>query len=230
MDAIRIKQQGIGLIELMIAVTIGLFLMIGLGTVYYGMNQNSLARSGLSQLQDQQRTAMNLIAGAIQQAGFFPTPLTNTNATVFLDSQPPFTVAGASVTGTASSFSVRYAAAASAPLATCTGMSSGTAIYVDTYSVSTDGANTLNCTETVNGVAAKTQSLVAGVYSMRVSFGVDSKGNGSAYQYLTADAVADWNLAKSVQVTLNFINPLKGQPGQPDTIPFTRTIALMNTL
>jgi len=230
MDIIRIKQHGIGLIELMIAVTISLFLMIGLGTVYYGMNQNSLARNGLSQLQDQQRTAMNLIAGAVQQAGFFPTPQTNTNATVFLDSQPPFTVASASVTGTTSSFSVRYAAAASESLATCIGMSSGTAIYVDTYSVSTDGTHTLNCTETVNGVAAKTQSLVAGVYRMRVWFGVDSKGDGSAYQYLAADGVANWNLVKSVQVTLDFINPLRGQPSQPDTIPFTRTIALMNTL
>ncbi|MFC5473525.1 PilW family protein [Paraherbaspirillum soli] len=226
----RTKQHGIGLIELMVAMTISLFLMIGLGSAYFGMRQNSISRSGLSQLQDQQRTAMTLIAGAVQQAGFFPTPLTNTNATVFLASQSPFTVAGTPVTGTASSFSVRYVTAAAAPLPTCAGLSSGAATYVDTYSVSTDGSNTLNCAETVNGVAATTQSLVGGVASMQVLFGVDTDGKGSAYQYQAASAVLDWSLVKSAQVTLNFNNPLNGQPGQPATIPFTRTIGLMNTL
>ena len=230
MVSVQNKQQGIGLIELMIAMAISLFLMIGLGTIYYGMRQNSMARSGLSQLQDQQRTAMILIAGAIQQAGFFPTPLTDTNATVFPATQLPFRTVGTPVTGTTSSFSVRFVTATAVPMATCTGMSSSKAIYIDTYSISTDGSNTLNCAQTVNGVKSTTQSLVSGVSSMTVLFGVDTNGDGSAFQYQVASTVPNWNFVKSVQVTLNFKNPLSGQPGQPATIPFTRTIGLMNVL
>jgi len=234
MAAFRIKQQGIGLIELMIAITISLFLMIGLGTAYFGMRQSSTARSGLSLLQDQQRTAMTLIAGAIQQAGFFPDPLTNTSTTAFTATQAPFTVAGIPLTGTDKTFSVRYVSTATTSatpaLPTCSGMSSGAAIYVDTYSVSTDGSNTLNCAETVDGVAATTQSLVGNVSAMALLYGVDVNGDGSAYQYQAASAVSDWNLVKSVQVTMTFINPLGGQPGQPATMAFTRTIGLMNTL
>lgn len=231
MAAFRIKQQGIGLIELMIAITISLFLMIGLGTAYLGMRQSSTARSGLSLLQDQQRTAMTLIAGAIQQAGFFPNPLTSTSASVFTASQTPFTAAGIPVTGTDNTFSVRYVSTATSsstpPLSTCSGMSSGAATYVDTYSI---GSNTLNCDEKVNGVAATTQSLVGNVSAMALLYGVDVNGDGSAYQYLKASAVSNWSLVKSVQVTMTFVNTLSGQPGQPATIAFTRTIGLMNTL
>lgn len=229
MNAMKIKQGGIGLIELMIAVTISLFLMIGLGTVYYGMRQNSIARSGLSQLQDQQRTAMSMVAGAIQQAGYFPTPLTDFNTSYFT-ATAPFTVAGTPLTATNTSFSVRYRTLLNVPMATCTGMSTATATYVDTYSISTDGSNTLNCDETVNGVAAATQSMVSGISSMTLKLGVDFNGDGSAFQYLDATAVSDWTSVKSVQVTLNFKNPLAGQPGQTDPLPFTRTIGLMSTL
>lgn len=224
------RQRGIGLIELMVALVISLFLMIGLGTVYYGMRQTSSARSGLSQLQDQQRTAMTLLGNAVQQAGFFPTPLTNISSDIFLANQTPFTVAGTAITGTSSTFSVRYRTDAASPLATCTGLSTTSSTYIDTYSISTDGTNTLNCVETKDGVTSTTQSMVSGISSMTVLFGVDTNSDGSSYQYQAAAAVTTWDLVKSVKVTLYFVNPMKGQAGQADTIPFTRTIGLMNTL
>ena len=31
------KERGIGLVELMIALTIGLFILLGLGTIFYSM-------------------------------------------------------------------------------------------------------------------------------------------------------------------------------------------------
>jgi type IV pilus assembly protein PilW len=240
MLAIQTKQKGIGLIELMIALTISLFLMIGLGTAYFGMRQNSTARSSLSQLQDQQRTAMNLIAGAIQQAGYFPDPLVRTNVLAFpLVPSTAFAAnaAGAPVAGTNTSFSVRYVTDASpVPIVTCKGMSNGTVAtppyttYIDTYSVSN---GTLNCNQAINGVAQPAQSLVAGVSGMTVLFGVDVNGDGSAYQYQSASAITanttDWNLVKSARVTLTF-NVNNAVTGQAGTTVFTRTFALMNKL
>jgi type IV pilus assembly protein PilW len=196
------------------------------------MRQNSNARSGLSQLQDQQRTAMTLIAGAIQQAGYFASPLTDTRTGIFPASQLPFTTAGTPVTGAASSFSVRYVTDPGVPMTTCAGLSATSATYVDTYSVSN---GVLTCAETINGVAATTQSLVgglstlAGTPGMSIQFGIDTNGDGLAFQYQTPASTTIWSNAKSIKVTLNFANPLAGQPSQPNTVAFTRTIRLMNT-
>jgi len=59
-------------------------------------------------------------------------------------------------------------------------------------------------------------------------------GNGVASNsvdtYLTADLVTAgnyWPQVRSVQVTLTFLNPMAAQPGQPATVNFSRTIAVM---
>ena len=71
------------MIEIMISLSIALFLMTGLFSLFLSTKQNSVAQSALSQLQDDQRMAMNLLAIIIQQAGYFPNPQTATLATAF---------------------------------------------------------------------------------------------------------------------------------------------------
>lgn len=230
-----LKQRGVGMIELMIGLAISLFLMIGLGTVYYSMRTSAKTRDAYSVLQDEQRTAMNLLATAVQQSGYFPVPpLTNTAANQFPASQTPFTVAGTGVTGSTNglTFSVRYVVSSSSPLYTCGGISSTAGVYIDTYSIQTasDGTQSLSCSETVDAGAATVTPLVSGISAMNVRFGVDTLGDGSAFQYQTASATTSWDKVKSVQVTLTFINPLQGQPGQPATISYSRVIAVMNTI
>lgn len=230
MHFMRHKQYGISLIELMLAMTVSLFLMIGLGATYYVMRQNAIARSGLSQLQDQQRIAMTLIANAVQHAGYFSNPLTTTREAVFSTTPTPFTIIGQPLAGSDTTLDVRYQSDSTVPMGTCLGLSSGTTSYIDTFSVSAN--NTLDCSEVVGNKNAVRQSLVSGVSSMSVVYGVDTDGDGSVNQYQAASTVSatDWRNIKSIQVTLNFINPLAGQPGQRATLPFTRTISLMNTL
>jgi hypothetical protein len=76
-------------------------------------------------------------------------------------------------------------------------------------------------------------NLVPGITDMQILYGVLS-GNGTATNsvdtYLDAATVGtNWNQVKSVQVTLTFLNPLWGQPGQTQQyIKFTRTIDVMN--
>ena len=73
------RERGIGLVELMIALTIGLFIMLGLGTVFYSMRQTSISSQGLSSLQDSERMAMTFLGNAIQGAGYY------------IYAQPPYT-------------------------------------------------------------------------------------------------------------------------------------------
>ena len=78
----RTAQSGFTLVELMIAVTIALFLVGGLVTLVDGMKRAALSQDGMSQLQDNERMAATLMSDVIQSAGYFPNPTVNTAASV----------------------------------------------------------------------------------------------------------------------------------------------------
>lgn len=224
-------QRGAGLIELMISITIGLFLILGLGTMFYAMRQTSISRNGLSDLQDSERMAMMFLGSAVQGAGSFPigtAPGFNT-AVLEFPLASPF-AAGQSVSGTTGpdTLSIRFRSnPASATVGAIQGCSSSitttNTLYTNTFSVS--GGN-LNCTQ--NGT---TTPMVSGVAGMTVLYGVDPTNTGSVTGYVTASAVTNWSSVKTVNITLQFTNPLAGQqPSQPATVSFSRTIAVMNAI
>lgn len=235
-------QRGFSLIEMMVALTIGLFLILGLGTVFYSMRQTSIAMQGLSALQDGERMSMAFLGASIQGAGYFPNPLTTTAATQF-PLTAPFVTNGQSITGTGNgsgygaaspvgtdTLSVRFVTPlAGAIIQGCsTGMPANT-LYTDTFSIqAVNGKPVLACSE--NGGAAI--PLVAGVQGMSVLYGVvdAATGGSSVTEYLAATAVTNWAAVKTVSITLQFTNPLAGQPGQPATVAFTRTIPYMDGL
>jgi type IV pilus assembly protein PilW len=222
-------QRGLSLIELMIAMTIGLFLLFGLSTTFYSMRQNSIARQGLANLQDDERNAFNFLTNAVQGAGVFPVgnPPTNT-ATTELPASGNF-VAGQPISGTGAgagsdTLSVRFVGLSAGTLQGCTSSISTGTVYTDIFSISAGGD--LECTE--NG--GTPIPLVTGVTAMNILYGVDTTGSGSVTQYQTASSVTAWNSVKTVNIKLTFTNPLAGQAGQPSTISLSRTIAVMNKL
>ena len=66
-------SSGFTLIELSVAVLIGLFLLAGLLTLVQDMRRTFGTRTA-SQLQDSQRLAMTLITDVVQSAGYYPDP------------------------------------------------------------------------------------------------------------------------------------------------------------
>jgi type IV pilus assembly protein PilW len=234
------RQRGFSLIELSIAILIGLFLMGGLVTLVGGMKRTNGNQTGLSQLQDNERMSMSLITDVIQTAGYFPSPTVNTSALMF-PVIGSFTAPGQSIFGTGAytaaapgdSISVRYATGGGDGVINCAGNTSAVAAtYINTFSVV--GGN-LICQLVTNGGAPQTVQLVSGVTNLAIYYGVQTNvaaGNNSVDAYLDGAAVAAgnyWNNVISVQITLTFLNPLS-QPGQtPLTpIPFQRTIVVMN--
>jgi len=215
------------MIEIMISLSIALFLMTGLFALFLSTKQNSVAQSALSQLQDDQRMAMGLLATIIQQAGYFPNPQTATLATA-LPVDATFLGEGQSVFGTAGAtqqISIRFVAAysltADFPM-NCNGgfnnESGADLTYVNTFAIV---SNELTCA--VNAGAAR--SLVAGISALSAQYGVDPDATGSVSQYLNPEQMttALWQSVRSVRVTLTFLNPLAGQPGQLP-IEFSRVI------
>ena len=233
----RTRQRGVGLIEVFIAITIGLFLLAGLFLLFSGMRGNYAAQNQMAQLQDDERLAMNMLAAVVQQAGYFPNPQVVTFFGAF-PADTTFIQSGQVVTGTTTvsltdSFAVRYLVspantATSDFILDCTGLpnpsTTATAMLVNVFTV--NASNELTCS--VNGGA--TRSLVGGIASFSVLYGVDPDGNGSVNQYLPASSmtVALWPTVISLRITVGFANPLAGQPGQAATLPFTRVFSVMS--
>jgi type IV pilus assembly protein PilW len=236
----RRGQQGFTLIELSVAVMIGLFLLGGLLTLVHDMRRTFGAQNGLAQLQDNQRLAMTLITDVIQAAGYYPDPTTQTASGVFLG-VAPFTAAGQSIAGTGNlaapgdTISVQYVTANNDGVIDCKGgtnSSGGNLLDVNTFSVVKDPLTnkwTLSCT-----LVGVTYPLVSDVTNMQIWYGVKRNpavpGN-NVDTYLTAGVMTpgDWSSVICIKVTLTFVNPLNAtQPTQPATIPFTRVITVMN--
>jgi type IV pilus assembly protein PilW len=228
------SQRGFTLVELMIAITIGLFLVGGLVTLVQAMRRANLSQSGLSQLQENERMAMTLMTDVIQSTGYFTLPLVNTAASSF-PVTGAFTAAGQAIVGTGShgaaapgnTITVRYMTSGTDNVINCTGNTSsvGAASFINTFSI--DASGNLQCQLIVNGGAPTTVPLISGLQNMQIYYGVQtntSVSNNSVDAYLDATAVTNWSAVKSVKVTLTFVNPLN----TPATVSFTRIITVMS--
>jgi type IV pilus assembly protein PilW len=232
----RCKERGFTLIELSVALLIGLFLLGGLLTLVQDMRRTFGAQSSMSQLQDSQRLAMTLIADVVQAAGYFPDPASDTLVSSF-PAAAPFVQAGQAIAGTRNAaapgdtITVQFRTQLNDGVINCTGNTNTVApllTFVNQFSV--DAAGNLNCV--LNNAAAV--PLITGVQNMQILYGVKTNFavvNNTVDSYLRADQVTagnNWSNIISVKVTLTFTNPLaQGQPGQPATIPFTRVVTVM---
>jgi type IV pilus assembly protein PilW len=244
----RRHVAGFTLVELMIAIVIGLFLTAGLLTLVGAMKRTNTSQTGLSQLQDNERIAMNLITDVVQSGGYFPNPVTNTTATFFTATSAttgaPAFLSGQFIAGTGAAadaapgnlLSVRYTTSGLDNVINCTGNTTATQTTW-TNSISVDANGNLQCILTIGTAAPQTPvQLVSGLISMQVLYGVQTNSTvntNSVDTYLDASQVSAgsyWNNVLSVKVKLTFKNPLVNQPGQSafPNIQFTRVISVMN--
>ena len=242
----RARQAGFTLVEMMIALTVGLFLCLGFTVAFVNMKGAFVGQGNMTQLQDNERLAMTILTASVQEAGFFPNPLTDTAQTTTLlapinDSTYGNMAQGQAIMGTDAAsgnpvtLSTRYAAGTSDSLLNCVGgnVSSASAsgfvrnvFYVDPTT------NSLGCIYTTDGStwnkdSGKPFALISNVTAMSVLYGVDSDSDGNIDKYLTAGSVTSgalWPSVKAARITLTFINP--NDSTKP--ISWTQTINLMN--
>ena len=235
-------QRGYGLIEFMVAITIAVFLLGGLFSILQSTRKTSTNQSVLAQLQDDERVAMTLVQETLQTAGYYPNPATQ-GASAAFPAVGNF-VAGQSVYGAAGdttkgeigdTITVRYQSDGAGAVLGCLGTGDSTG-FAHTYKfvVQQDPATAATASSLYCSMDGATPPvlLVPNVSSMTVLYGVDTTGTGTgvnAYVGETDMTSSDWQNIYSIRVTLNFPNPLAGQPGQSTTpIAFTRVINLMS--
>src|SRR5271168_3355748 len=78
------SARGFTLVEIMIAMALGLFLIGGLLTLVQAMRRTATNQSGMSQLQDNERMAMQLITDVVQSTGYYTNPVVNSANSSFL--------------------------------------------------------------------------------------------------------------------------------------------------
>lgn len=95
------RQKGVSLIELMIAMVVGLVLMAGVGTVYMSSKRNYQARDQLSLMDESARIALNALTKHLEHAGYAtPSKLALGDYMYALgDANPPQASCGGTETG-----------------------------------------------------------------------------------------------------------------------------------
>ena len=234
-------QCGYTLLEILVALFIGIFLLAGLFTILQNTRRSSSNQSGLAQLQDEERMAMSLLNDVIQNAGYFDTGTYQSALTAW----PSATAIGASGTslapgqpltgsdGSTDVISARYGTNGTDGMIGCNGSPSGTATtFLNTFFItsSTSGGVTtysLSCSIDGTNTATSAVPLVNGVVNMQIYYGVSTQAAiNNVDTYMTATQVAsnaDWQNVTSVRVTLAFINPYTGSTPY---VYFTRVIPL----
>ena len=242
-------QRGMSLISLMVALAIGIFLLAGLFQVWYQTRLTFSSQGQLAQLEDNQRMALTMMANTVQTGGYYPVHLNYPTPSGTTYSANLFPAAGSMIltqylygthdtTTNADTLTVRFIADKSTSDSTtldCQGQSEPTGtIVTNVYKIDTANSNKLACS--TDGGNTFLPVIQGSLNSMAITYGVDTLGDGTALQYLTADkvqALTLWSRVLSVKIALTFNNPLFGQPGaagQTATLPtITRIVAITHS-
>ncbi len=220
-------QKGFSLVELLVAMAIGLVLLLGLGTVFLAMKQTFNLRQNMASTQNNERIAMQFLSTAVRNAGATANPLTKVPPT-----QP---LAGAGANADADTLTVRFWSDPSVANQGCTAQLTPNHAYTDVFSIT---GGYLSCTETdstVTPAVSTTVNLVGGssisnnqLTGMNILYGIDSSGSGSVSQYINASSITNWALVKTVTITLLFNSPLANKENQKiSSLSLTQTIPYM---
>lgn len=164
-------QAGLTLLELLIAMSLGLLLLFGIGTIFVGSNQTYRVQEQNARIQESGRFALEILGRSIRQAGYFNLPFNNPVATATA-------FGGATINGNATSVTIQYDGTGNA---NCVGDTVAVNTVVsETYSL--NGGN-LQCNGNGN-----TQPLVSNVQDLQFLYGIDSNGDQSADQYTATPA------------------------------------------
>ncbi len=229
------RQQGFGLVELMISMLIGLFLLSGMLTVFITNKQAYQYQQSQGNQHDHERLANILFGHVLREAGHTPMNFKSLSGkNIALPAVSPFTSNGQAITGTSGNHNVTYRIK-SGDVTDAFSNDTLTIRYIgDTGIQSCLGAdvpldenrtekfelnnNVLRCVSS-DGTTTQTLNLIGDVNAppnqqlkvlgLKVSYGIDTDGDGSIDLYKRATDVADWLSVSSVDLEIVFQSGLR---------------------
>ncbi len=203
--------MGFSLVELMVAMTIGLGLTLVVAQLFLGSRQIQATQDDLARIQEGARFAVELLAKELRMAGY-----KSFDSTGDFDAANP-AITGSNDTGTnlSDQIQVHYfgssntaATAVDNTVLNCLGNAVGRDERVnDTFLIAADATNdnepTLFCRSVDTLGVSTDNALVPGVESMQILFGMDTDGDKTANAYLKADdAALVWASVVAVRISM----------------------------
>ncbi len=193
------KQSGFSLIEIMIALLIGLFLLGGILQFFSASQQTYRMQSNLARLQENGRFALDFLVHDIRMLGYWGC-LSGTNTDISgVDNN-----IGVSTVDNGTDTIVIKAAFAVLPTLSC-----GNSVTLDTsYSdpSSTTVYKIYTLANTYPTLYKKNNNvwgpLIEGIEDMQILYGVDNDADGAANYYVVANNVASMQQVVSVRISL----------------------------
>lgn len=201
------RQRGMGLVELMIGMVIGLIILSALGYFFLGSRQASRTHDDISRMQESGRHALEILGSAIRQAGY------RANADVSFTG-----TALAGTNGTPDTITVQFDAQEGGET-NCAGTDVAEGALV-TYAFAVDGALRLTC----NG-----QPVADNIEDMQIQYGIDAPRDGVIDAYTATPA--DFSQVAAVRVTLTVRGPSANAATDGDGFlrqPYTSTFTVRN--
>jgi len=235
-------QRGFTLVELMVAITIGLFMLLAISSTVFTASKSFANEGSLRDFQDGERLAFTSLGNAIQIAGYYPaTSFTSATAAFPASTNTNFSpstfVAGQVITGSgngsgADSIAVQFmqdptSTASQNATMDCTGSTLTSGSPTPVVNMFTVTNNQLTCTSSLSSTV---QVLVSNVQSMTILYGVDVNSTGSVSKYMNGNSVTSWGAVRTAMITLVLTNPLASTAGQPATFTVTRVISVLGTI
>ncbi len=222
----ELQRQGFSLVELMIAMVIGLLLSVGTATLYFSSQRSSLSQSQYAIIEDNGRLALEILTGIIEHTGYVATnasPLAGTDrfitsAVIAANCGGQNNVLTPSLFGTTENNSTgdsigivylgddnlnRDCGGAQLPTA-CRVGGVGTLEASKIYnyfsvSINTEGMPVLQCAGSRN---VNRLEIAEGVENLQVLYGIDNDNDNQVDQYVNADQVGAWSRIISVQLAI----------------------------
>lgn len=219
-----LKQKGFTLVELMVAMTVGLFLTAGIISLFIGSKQIYRATEALSRLQENGRFAFEYLSRDVRQVGFrqvvgasTASPLPN-----FIrgwdgsSTAPTPTAPSATLTGyTPNTDILRVRAEYDSNSATIGAPTSG--IHYIFYYIANDSGEPALWQQIAGNAAT---IIVEGVSDMQIRYGLDSNDDDSVNNYTTAAGVTNWNQVVAVRIDLLLRSRENNLVENPMSLPF----------
>ncbi|HED34906.1 MAG TPA: prepilin-type N-terminal cleavage/methylation domain-containing protein [Gammaproteobacteria bacterium] len=210
----NMSQKGFTMVELLVAMAIGLFLISGVFQLFIANKQSSRIQDNLSHVQENGRFAISEIGRVLRMTGIKSDPV---DTTTFVTSAA---ISGVDNGGLGAdeifvSFQGAVGTATAGGVVDCLGTKFLAALPATTitnrFYLANDanGVSSLFCVETTAAVLDP-QPLVENVVDMQITYGVDTNNSGTANYYVDATTVTtgtagvpDWT--KVVSVNLNLL-------------------------
>jgi type IV pilus assembly protein PilW len=188
--------RGFGLMEVLVALSVGVFLLGAVSYLFLGSRQLDRAQGDVSRMQETGRIAMEILGKPIRQAG--------ARSDVSADFPGAALAATEGTSGAPDSLTVRYDAQEGGEV-NCLGatVASGPVTFVFTVDTT---AKELRCSD---GTGAAPVVMMDNIENMQITYGIDSDRNGSIESYQSASGLTA-NQVNAVRVSLLVVGPSEG--------------------